>query len=188
MGTVAWSVSISAVWCRASAGVQTKAAGRPFPELLDEVRTGPPWWSPLRPVDAVANLPEMFVHPEDVRRGAPGWEPRELPAADEEKLWSLVRRMAVRSYRKAPVRVVLATPDGKRAVVGAKSGGEVTLTAKPSELLLHAFGRDEVRLETTGDPEAVRNGRESGKPTTTFEGLPPGAAMIHAARAAAGSR
>ncbi|OCF91189.1 TIGR03085 family metal-binding protein [Nocardia brasiliensis] len=137
-------------------GVQAKAARKPFPELLDEVRTGPPWWSPLRPVDAIVNLSEMFVHHEDVRRGAPGWTPRELPAADEAALWALVRRMAVRSYRKAPVRVVLATPDGERATAGAKSGGEVTLTGKPSELLLHAFGRDQVRLATTGEPEAVR--------------------------------
>ncbi|QIS05082.1 TIGR03085 family protein [Nocardia brasiliensis] len=137
-------------------GVQAKVARKPFPELLDEVRTGPPWWSPLRPVDAIANLAEMFVHHEDVRRATPGWVPRVLSAADADALWALVRRMAVRSYRKAPVRVVLATPDGKWAVAGAKSGGEVRLTGEPAELLLHAFGRDEVRLETTGDPDAVR--------------------------------
>ncbi|WP_069160248.1 TIGR03085 family metal-binding protein [Nocardia altamirensis] len=137
-------------------GVQSKTARKPFPELLEEIRTGPPWWSPLRPVDAIVNLTEMFVHHEDIRRGTPGWEPRELPAADEDALWSFARRMGRRAYRRSPVTVVLATSDGKRAVVHSKPGGEVTLTGKPSELLLHAFGRDEVRLETSGDPEAVR--------------------------------
>jgi uncharacterized protein (TIGR03085 family) len=136
--------------------VQAKAARKPFPELLERVRTGPPWWSPLRPVDAVANMPEMFVHHEDVRRGRPGWEPRELSAADEARLWSLLRKMGRMAYRKAPVTVVLATPDGDRAVVHTKPGAEVTLTGKPSELLLHAFGRDEVRMETAGEPDAVR--------------------------------
>ncbi len=137
--------------------VQAKAARRPFPELLADVRSGPPWWSPLKPVDAVVNLTEMFVHHEDVRRGEPGWEPRDLPAADEDKLWSTLRRMGRMAYRKAPVTVELATLDGRRAVVHTKSGtAQVTLTGKPSELLLHAFGRDEVRIETAGDPAAVR--------------------------------
>ncbi|MBF6296690.1 TIGR03085 family protein [Nocardia amamiensis] len=138
------------------ARVQAKAANQPFPALLDQVRAGPPWWSPLRPVDALANLPEMFVHHEDVRRAEPGWQPRELTAADQDKLWSLVRRMAARSYRKAPVTVELATPDGKRTRVRSESGIVVTLTGLPSELLLHAFGRNEVRLETAGPPDAVR--------------------------------
>ncbi|MEU7767400.1 TIGR03085 family metal-binding protein [Nocardia sp. NPDC049190] len=135
--------------------VQKKAATKSFPALLEQVRTGPPWWSPLRPVDALANLAEMFVHHEDVRRAVPGWQPRELTAADQDKLWSLVRRMASMSYRKAPVSVVLATPDGRQVTVRSASGAVVTLTGTPSELLLHAFGRDEVRLTTTGDAEAV---------------------------------
>lgn len=138
--------------------VQTKAARRPFPDLLEDVRTGPPWWSPLKPVDALANLTEMFVHHEDVRRAVPGWEPRALPAADEASLWAALRRMGKMAYRKSPVTVELATPDGKNAVVHTKSGtAKVTLTGKPSELLLHAFGRDEVRIETAGDPDAVRS-------------------------------
>ncbi|MBF6464115.1 TIGR03085 family protein [Nocardia beijingensis] len=136
--------------------VQAKAARKPFPDLLEQVRTGPPWWSPLRPVDAVVNLSEMFVHHEDVRRAEPGWQPRELTAADEDRLWSVLRKMAGMAYRKAPVTVELATPDGRRAVVRSASEEVVTLTGKPSELVLHAFGRDEVRLETAGTPEAVR--------------------------------
>ncbi|WP_280415249.1 TIGR03085 family metal-binding protein [Nocardia carnea] len=135
---------------------QDEAAQRPFPELLDKVRTGPPWWSPLRPVDAIANLSEMFVHHEDVRRAQPGWEPRELPEQDQQRLWSVLRRMGKMAYRKSPVPVELSTPAGDRARVVDKPGPVVTLSGTPAELLLHAFGREEVRIESAGEPEAVR--------------------------------
>ncbi|RDI64874.1 TIGR03085 family metal-binding protein [Nocardia pseudobrasiliensis] len=136
--------------------VQASTARKPFADLLEQIRTGPPWWSPLRPVDAVANLAEMYVHHEDVRRGQPGWEPRELSADDEGRLWSLVRRMAKMAYRKSPVSVVLATPDGRRVTAHNVGGDAVVLTGQPSELLLHAFGRNEVRVETSGSDEDVR--------------------------------
>ncbi|WP_431954744.1 TIGR03085 family metal-binding protein [Nocardia lijiangensis] len=136
--------------------VQDRVARKPFPELLDLVRTGPPWWSPLKPVDALVNPIEMFVHHEDVRRAGSDWRPRELPDADEAKLWNLVRRVGKMAYRTSPVPVVLATPDGRRAQVKPGRGAVVTLTGKPSELILHAFGRDKVRLETAGDEDAVR--------------------------------
>jgi len=136
--------------------VQAKTAGKQFDELLELVRTGPPWWSPLKPVDAVANLSEMFVHHEDVRRAAAGWEPRELPAEDEDRLWKLLRRLGRVAYRKSPVPVTLATPDGRSVAVVSGDGPEVTLTGKPSELVLHAFGREQVRMETEGEAEAVR--------------------------------
>ncbi|WP_280398926.1 TIGR03085 family metal-binding protein [Nocardia carnea] len=135
---------------------QDKAAGKPFEDLLELVRTGPPWWSPLRPVDAIANLSEMFVHHEDVRRARPGWEPRELPAEDQQRLWSVLRRMGKMAYRKSPVPVELSTPAGERVRVVDGTGPVVTLTGTPAELLLHAFGRDQVRIDTAGEPEAVR--------------------------------
>ncbi|MFE3543541.1 TIGR03085 family metal-binding protein [Nocardia sp. NPDC059177] len=137
--------------------VQAKIAQRPFTELAELVRTGPPLWSPLRPVDAIANLTEMFVHHEDLRRAEPGWEPRQLAAEDEARLWKTLRQMARAAYRKAPVAVVLATPDGARITAHKADGpGVVLLTAPPSELVLHAFGRDEVRIETSGDEADVR--------------------------------
>ncbi len=136
--------------------VQAKVAVQPFERLLELVRTGPPWWSPLKPVDAVANLSEMFVHHEDVRRAESGWEPRELAAEDEDQLWKLLRRMGRLAYRKSPVPIMLATPDGRSVAVVSGDGPGVTLTGKPSELLLHAFGRDEVRIAATGADDAVR--------------------------------
>lgn len=136
--------------------VQNKVARRPFPELLEDVRTGPPLWSPLKLVDSIANLTEMFVHHEDVRRAAASWEPRELSAADEDRLWKVLRPMARGAYRKSPVTIVLATPDGRRITAPIAGSRTVELTGPPSELLLHAFGRNEVRLSMSGDPDDVR--------------------------------
>ncbi|MEV6768336.1 TIGR03085 family metal-binding protein [Nocardia sp. NPDC051030] len=133
--------------------VQRKVARRPFPQLLDTVKSGPPWY--LRPVDALMNLTEMFIHHEDVRRGTPGWEPRVLPAADEDRLWKVLTGLARMAYRKSPVTVALATPDGRQTVAHKAGERTVVLAGPPSELLLHAFGRNEVRLEATGDPEDV---------------------------------
>ncbi|GAB4584718.1 TIGR03085 family metal-binding protein [Nocardia sp. IFM 10818] len=134
--------------------VQRKVAQRPFEQLLDEVRGGPPWY--LRPVDGLMNLTEMFVHHEDVRRGSPGWEPRQLAAADEDRLWKVLVGLARMAYRKSPVTVALATPGGRRVIAHHKGDRTVVLAGPPSELLLHAFGRNEVRLEATGDPDDVR--------------------------------
>ncbi|MFC8046611.1 TIGR03085 family metal-binding protein [Nocardia sp. NPDC057353] len=136
--------------------IQARAAERPFPELLEAVRTGPPWWSPLKPIDAVANLAEYFVHHEDVRRGSDPWEPRELPADEQRQLWKTVRRMAKMAYRKSPVPIVLRTPDGDEARLGSGPGEPVVLLGAPAELLLHAFGRDKVRIETSGPEDSVR--------------------------------
>ncbi|WP_405492051.1 TIGR03085 family metal-binding protein [Nocardia sp. NBC_00511] len=133
--------------------VQAKVTKRPFPQLLDEVRSGPPFY--LRPVDSLMNLTEMFVHHEDVRRAAPGWEPRTLAPADEDRLWKVLTGLARMSYRKSPVTIALATPDGRRTVARQVGERTVVLAGPPSELLLHAFGRNEVRLEATGAAEDV---------------------------------
>ncbi|ATL69014.1 TIGR03085 family metal-binding protein [Nocardia terpenica] len=136
--------------------VQARTAGRPFTELLELIRTGPPWYWPMRPLDAIANLSEMFVHHEDVRRAQPGWEPRELSDEDEAALWRLLRRTARLNYRKSPVTVVLATPGGERVTAHRSGAAEVVLTGPPSELMLHAFGRNEVRIDAQGAPADVQ--------------------------------
>lgn len=130
--------------------VRRNTAKRPFDELVDEVRNGPPIWSPLWPVDALVNTTEMFVHHEDVRRAVPGWEPRTLSARDEDALWSAVKRMGKMAYRNALITVILATPDGRKLTARETGDRTVVLTGAPSELLLHAFGRDEVKIETDG--------------------------------------
>ena len=41
-------------------------------------------------VERLTNTLEYLVHHEDLRRAQPGWEPRDLPAADEDELWKLL--------------------------------------------------------------------------------------------------
>lgn len=135
--------------------IRRDATKQEWSELLEKVRTGPPIWSPMRALDSAVNTTEMFVHHEDVRRGSPGWEPRTLDAADEAKLWSALRRMARMAYRKSSITVVLVTLAGERVVAHNAGDREVVLTGTASELLLHAFGRNAVRVEATGDPADV---------------------------------
>lgn len=137
--------------------VQAAIARRPWSRLLDDVRSGPPVWSPLRWVDAIANAGEMFVHHEDVRRAHQGWEQRPLSTNQQNTLWSLTKGIARVGYRKSPVCVILERPSGERIEIGPRKRGHgtVVLRGEPSELLLHAFGRDETLVEASGAPEHV---------------------------------
>jgi uncharacterized protein (TIGR03085 family) len=111
-------------------------------------------WSPFKLLDRVANSHEFLVHHEDVRRGQDGWEPRDLPAAVQDEAWRAVKGVSRLGYRASPVGVRLQRPGG--ASVTAKRGPRpVTLTGEPLELMLHAFGRDAVRVETAGDAADV---------------------------------
>src|SRR5262249_39079495 len=94
--------------------VQHDMARRPWDELLSEVRAGPPRWSPMawEPIDRTFNTVEFFVHHEDVRRGTPGWAPRDLDREQEHDLWERLQ-LAIRWLaRRSPVGLVLRTPDG----------------------------------------------------------------------------
>jgi uncharacterized protein (TIGR03085 family) len=123
----------------------------PWHERVGLLRSGPPVWSPMRParIDAAANGGELLVHHEDLRRGKPDWEPRSPNAERDAEAWVLVQRAARMFYRRSPVGVVLRLPSGEQ-VVAKDAPGVVTLTGEPVELLLHAFGRTAVRLETDG--------------------------------------
>ena len=60
-----------------TAKVQDKVAqANGWNELMDKVASGPPIYSPFKLLDPVANVAEMFIHHEDVRRAQPGWQPR----------------------------------------------------------------------------------------------------------------
>ncbi len=134
----------------------------PWDEAVQLFRGGPQSWSPFRfeRVDTVANWNEFFVHHEDVRRGEPGWEPREPDEERDAQLWAGARRVGM-LLRRSPVGVVLARPSGGRHVV--KTGpGAVTVVGEPGELVLFAFGRDAARVELQGEPgdvEALRSAK-----------------------------
>jgi uncharacterized protein (TIGR03085 family) len=123
-------------------------------ELLDKIASGPPLYSPFKILDPVANLGEMFIHHEDVRRAKPGWEPRQLDDAMVTALGRGLPIMARLTLAKAPAKVTLRTAQGKElATVGR--GPDLTVTGEPQEILLFISGRDEVRLEFDGEPETV---------------------------------
>lgn len=131
-------------------------AERPWPEVLHMLRAGPPRWSPfsMRLVGDRANVAEFFVHHEDIRRGGPQWQPREPDAHRDAVLWKLLVGMGRLYYRHSPVGVVLRRPDGVEHAV--RTGPRpVVVIGEPGEILLHAFGRDAVKLEFEGDPADV---------------------------------
>lgn len=130
----------------------------PFGAMVERFRTGPPLWSPyvLPVVGDRANLVEFYVHLEDLRRAQPGWESATLADEREDALWSSLRLMARLLYRKSPVGVVLRSAGriDRRVVKGRSS---VTVVGLPSEILLHAFGReaDVVRVVVQGSGDDV---------------------------------
>jgi uncharacterized protein (TIGR03085 family) len=142
--------------------VQEDTAGSTdWRRLLDKIASGPPLYSPLKLVDPVANLAEMFIHHEDVRRARPGWEPRVL---DEKTAAGLARTLALMArltLSKVPVRVALRTPAGKTVLTAGK-GEPVTVTGAPEELLLFAVGRA-ARVDLAGDAAAVQALRDAPK-------------------------
>jgi uncharacterized protein (TIGR03085 family) len=123
-------------------------------ELLDKIASGPPLYSPFKILDPVANMGEMFIHHEDVRRAKAGWEPRPLDDATVKALSRGLPIMARLTLAKAPARVAIRTPQGKD-VVSLGRGPELTITGEPQELLLFISGRDAVRLTFDGEPETV---------------------------------
>jgi uncharacterized protein (TIGR03085 family) len=130
---------------------------QPFTDLVELVRTGPPRLSmfALPWVDELANLSEYFVHCEDVRRAAPGWEPRELPLDLQEALWGALARMAKLALRRSTDPVRLVRPDGAEISSGP-AGQPVRVHGEVSELLLYLFGRTSVaQVRIEGDEAAV---------------------------------
>ncbi|MCC3771712.1 TIGR03085 family metal-binding protein [Streptomyces sp. UNOC14_S4] len=137
--------------------VQEEFAAKPYEELLQLIRTGPPKLSPfaLKQVDEAANTVEFFVHTEDVRRAQPDWAPRDLDPVFADALWLRLERMARVLGRKSPVGLVLRRPDGRTAVAH-RGAPVVTVTGEPGELILFAFGRQGAsHVELDGDADAA---------------------------------
>jgi uncharacterized protein (TIGR03085 family) len=129
-------------------------ADNDWDELLDKVVSGPPLYSPIKILDPVANMGEMFIHHEDVRRAQSTWEPRPLDDATVKALGRGLPIMARLTLAKSPARVSLRTPQGKELARAGRGPG-LTITGEPAELLLFISGRDAVRLEFDGEAAVV---------------------------------
>lgn len=151
------------IWLPPLAGrlekVQSEYAAWDWPRLIEEVRSGPPAWSPasLGRVDEVMNTAEFFVHHEDVLRAGPNWTARGLSDELESTLWGIATKVARLKLGRSRVGVVLSAPSyGERQVSGKTDIGTVVLTGTPGELLLYAFGRRGVaKVDISGSDEAT---------------------------------
>jgi uncharacterized protein (TIGR03085 family) len=146
------------------------AAGTPFPQLVERIRKGPPALSVYRlpGMDERLNLLEYFVHHEDVRRAADGWQPRDVRDGLADALWQRLQMGRI-LFRRAPVGVELVRDDltvdqGQQPVrVTAKAKTPVvTVTGHPAELTMWALGRSAAaRVRLDGSADAVRRLREA---------------------------
>ncbi|MET8970698.1 TIGR03085 family metal-binding protein [Streptomyces hydrogenans] len=137
--------------------VQDEFAAKPYEELVQLVRTGPPRFSPftIKQVDEGANVVEFYVHAEDVRRAQPGWSARELDPVFADALWSRLEKGARLLGRKAPVGLVLRRPNGQ-TVVAHKGTPVVTVSGEPGELTMYLYGRTDVaKVGLEGEPDAI---------------------------------
>jgi uncharacterized protein (TIGR03085 family) len=129
------------------------AASTDWNELLDKIASGPPLLSPFKLIDPVANMDEMFIHHEDVRRAQTGWEPRSLDADTVAALRRPLAIMARLTMGSVPARVTLQTPEGK-TVAAIGRGEALTVTGDVAELTLFVAGRDEAQL-TFSDAQVI---------------------------------
>ena len=136
--------------------IEAELRDKPWPELVEQVRQGPPKWNPLGigAVDETVNSTEFFVHHEDVRRAQPGWQPRPPDHDRDELLWKSLARISKWLYGRSPVGVVLRRPDGTE--IAAKRGPRtVRILGVPGELMLHAFSRREAQVTFDGNDADV---------------------------------
>ncbi|MFB9513472.1 TIGR03085 family metal-binding protein [Streptomyces purpureus] len=137
--------------------VQAEFASKPYEELIQLIRTGPPRMSPftIKQVDEGANTVEFYVHAEDVRRAQRDWTARELDPVFADVLWARLERSARVLCRRAPVGLVLRRPNGQ-TVVAHRGTPVVTVSGEPGELVMFAFGRqDAARVDIEGDKDAI---------------------------------
>jgi uncharacterized protein (TIGR03085 family) len=139
-------------------GVRIRETERPWTELVELVRDGPPRWSPMRvpAVDALVNTVEFFVHHEDVRRAQAGWAPRALPADLDDALAVAMHRMGGVLTRTASGIGLVVRPPGRDEIRLRRGQPTVTIDGPVGEAVLYAYGRKRVAGVTLhGPPDAT---------------------------------
>jgi uncharacterized protein (TIGR03085 family) len=130
-----------------------------FEALVRRVRQGPPAFSPARigRIDEIVNGSELFIHHEDLLRGAPGYQRRTLDVGHERFLWEQLKPSSRFFLRKIPSGVILVAEGyGRHVAKKPTDVGTVVLRGRPSELVLFVSGRSRVaEVEVDGPPDAV---------------------------------
>jgi uncharacterized protein (TIGR03085 family) len=138
--------------------VQAGVADTEWTDLVETVRSGPPFWSPTRlaKVDELANTVEFFVHLEDVRRAQPTWEPRSLDADLVDALYGVLAKMSKRLVKSSPVGIVLEPDDAHGPIVAKQADPSVTVRGPVGELVMFVYGRQtHSRVELFGDDASI---------------------------------
>ncbi|MDO4898613.1 MAG: TIGR03085 family metal-binding protein [Rothia sp. (in: high G+C Gram-positive bacteria)] len=125
---------------------------RRYEKALDDFAALPGYFGMRRrfpALDAAMNTIEYFVHIEDVRRAADSWQPRDLEAGVQQKIWAdLLKRGGLMARKRFAAGLVLEAPGyspAAAAVLAPKPGTVApVLTGEPGELVLYLFGRRDV--------------------------------------------
>lgn len=149
------------IWVRQLArhteSVQHHVASAQWPDLVAQVRQGPPPWHPARvaAVDELMNTAEFYVHHEDVLRAQDGWQARALSDDLQRALWRACSTAGRLALRRTDVGVELVAP-GYGRVVAHRGQPVVRVEGAPGELLLWVFGRRSVaQVHLDGPNEAI---------------------------------
>jgi uncharacterized protein (TIGR03085 family) len=138
----------------------------PWSARVELFRSGPQRFSPFRieAVDNAFNAGEFFIHHEDVRRGRPGWTPRELDAETTAVLTKMVRsRFVTLSLKRLNVGIRAQLPDGTQFELVPGDPG-ITIVGAVGELTLWTSGRRTAcDVEVLGGPQAIKTIEEAGQ-------------------------
>ncbi len=126
---------------------------RSWPELVERVRTGPPYPVRLGPVNEAVNTVEYYLHHEDLLRAQPAALPRQISPDLQRALWARLKIAGRVLARRAPVGVVLDAP-GYGRVTLKRAPTSVTVTGSPGDLLLWVAGRQGA-AEVTFDGDEI---------------------------------
>jgi uncharacterized protein (TIGR03085 family) len=158
---------LSAVPALGDRSVSNVVAHRSFADLVDAVRNGPPRWSlfGVARLEPLLNGAEFFIHHEDVRRAAPGWEPRELPTWAQDQLWKRVTGFAKLAWRRKPTALSLVRTDTGERFHTSKGDGEVVITGLPGEIGLYLSGRrTAAKVDVSRDQAGAADSAGPGTP------------------------
>ncbi len=140
--------------------IQRTIASRGWDTLVEQLRAGPPRWSPARlgRVDRLINTAEFFVHHEDVRRAHTDWSARSLDNELEDDLATALRRAAKLLGRSSPAGVVLEPDHGRAQIIARDEQPTVIVRGPVGELVLWMFGRQEhARVKYDGPEDAIES-------------------------------
>ncbi len=130
---------------------------RPWTEIVERVRQGPPRWNPMHfePVDALVNTVEFFVHHEDVRRGEPGWT-RAHSITSSRMRWPPRSGAWVASSPARRRSGWRSSPTGRDPIRLHKGTPTITISGPIGECVLYLYGRkDAADVRLDGPPDAV---------------------------------